>query len=107
MKRMAVLLTLVLMVMLVDGSAGSFAIESDSGGSLSWMAESPQVAGSSYLIESDQGGASSYVVESQLASGASFAIENREGGAGSFLFELLGGVGSGSCRYAQYSFLIH
>ena len=107
MKRMAVLLTLVLMVMLVDGSAGLFAIESDQGGSLSYLAESPQVAGSSFVIESDQGGAASYVVESQLVSGSSFVIENTEGGLGSFLFELISSAGSGCSRYAQYRFLIH
>lgn len=107
MKRMAVLLSLVLMVMLVDGSAGTFIIESDQGGSLSYLAESPQVSGSSFAIEYDQGGASSYVVESQLVSGSSFVIENKEGGAGSFLFELIGSAGSGCRRYAQYNFLVH
>jgi len=106
-KLAAVLLSMALMVVLVDASSFSAAIESESGGLASFLVESPDAGSASFVVENEAGGLGAYSVESPQSSLGAFMIESDPGGSGACSLEVLGGLGAMKLLYSQYCFLIH
>jgi hypothetical protein len=106
-KLAAVLLTMALMVMLIDSSGVSFAVETDQGGVSAFKFDIPQTGGSGFVIKDHQGGVSSFSVETPDSVSGSFVIEDGSGGPGSFVIEILDGSYGLERSYAQYWFMNH